>query len=107
MKVDLLQIKEIYDLAKTCSTGCPDELAQRLHISTRSLSDLIKYMRDQLEIPIHYDRINGSYYCAEDGYLSFKFQKNKDIVKKMMKVIESSLTMAAILNLFTLQEFLF
>lgn len=90
MKVNLMHLKTINDLARTKSTGRPDHLAKRLGISARSLSDIIKYMRENLETPIVYDRKRETYYYQEEGYISFKFQKDKELVKKIIKLIETS-----------------
>lgn len=93
MKVDLTHIKTIHDLARIGSTGCREDLAKRLGISIRSLSDLIKYMRDDLDIPIQYDRLKSSYYCVEEGYINFKFQKDKEVVKRIIGLIQNSIAL--------------
>lgn len=91
MKVDLTQIKLIHDLARTGSTGCREHLAKRLSISVRSLADIIKYMKEELDIPIYYDRLRLTYYCLEDGQVNFKFQRNKELARQLMKILEGSL----------------
>lgn len=102
MKVDLTHIKLIHELSRTGSTGCREELAKRLGISVRSLSDLIRYMREELDIPIKYDRIKLAYYCLEDGHVSFKFQRKEELAKKIINLIEGSLVLTLVngINLF-------
>lgn len=78
MKVDLAHLETINDLAKTRSTGRPAALAKRLGISERSLSDIIKCMREKLNTPIYYNRIRQTYYYQEDGGINLKFQKSRN-----------------------------
>lgn len=92
MKVDLTHIKIIHDLAKTGSTGCREDLATRLGISVRSLTDLIRYMREELGIPMRYDRLKLTYYCLEEGHINFKFQSDKELAKRIIKLMELSLS---------------
>lgn len=96
MKVDLTHIKIIHDLARTGSTGRPEDLANRLEISVRSLSDLIRYMREDLDIPIQYDRMKQTYCCLEEGYLSFKFQRDRELAKRLIKLIQTSLVLVIV-----------
>jgi len=91
MKVDLTQIKLIHELARTGSTGCRKDLAKRLGISVRSLADLIRYMKKELEIPIHYDRLKLTYSCREEGHVNFKFQRERELKRQLMKLIEGAL----------------
>lgn len=104
MKVDLTHIKIIHDLASKGATGCREQLAKRLGISIRSLSDLIRYMREELDIPIQYDRLKLTYYCLEDGHVSFKFQRKKDLAKRLINLIESSLVLIFISNAFLFND---
>lgn len=91
MKIDLTQIKTINDLVKTKSTGRPKELAKRLGISERSLSDIIRYMREELDTPIEYDRIRGTYFYMEDGNITIKFQRDKDMARKIINFLQTSI----------------
>jgi DNA-binding transcriptional regulator LsrR (DeoR family) len=94
MKVNLTHIKTIHDLAKNGSTGRPEDLARRLGISTRSLSNLIRFMKEELEIPIQYNRQKQTYLCLEDGYVNFRFQKNEDIANRLMGLIKSFISIS-------------
>ncbi|TCC97688.1 hypothetical protein [Pedobacter hiemivivus] len=102
MKVDLTHIKTIHDLARTGSTGCRQDLAKRLGISIRSLSDLIRYMKEELDIPIHYDRLKLTYSCLEEGHVNFKFQRKRELKKQLMKLIEGALAMVVIYDIIPL-----
>lgn len=91
MKINLTHLKTINDLAKTRSTGNPALLSRRLGISERSLNYIIRFMREELDAPIFYDRRKQSYYYLEEGSISFKFQKHKELVSHVMKVIQASI----------------
>lgn len=77
------RVEMINELIQKQETGTPDQLAKTLNITARTLYSYIKFMREYLNAPIHYDPSKKSYVYTEKGELSFNFYPNKEAgVKK-------------------------
>jgi hypothetical protein len=71
MKIDIERIILIDTFIRKKSTGKPDELAQRLGISRRSLFGTLNFMKASLKAPIVYNRDENSYVYEEHGLFCF------------------------------------
>jgi predicted DNA-binding transcriptional regulator YafY len=60
------RINYINRLIKIKSTGTPDQLAKRIHISKRTVFELIKTMKE-FGAPIKYDRYRRTYFYDIGG----------------------------------------
>jgi len=73
MKIDIERIILIDNFIRKKSTGKPDELAQRLGISRRSLFGTLNFMKASLKAPIVYKKEENSYVYQEDGLFCFTY----------------------------------
>ena len=78
-QIDRLQ--RIDQLIRMESTGCPQELANKLDISVSTLYELLNCLK-QFGAKIYYNRVKISYAYEEPTELIFKLEK-----KKLSKVI--------------------
>ena len=75
MLLSILNRLESLDyLIRSKATGTPDELAQRLEISERTLYEFLNEMRD-LGACIRYSRSRRTYYYYKEGGFSLKFHE--------------------------------
>lgn len=65
--MDLTKIERMDLLIRTQSTGRPNEFAEKMGISPRSLFNYLSFMKDQLAAPIKYSNEMQSYYYEEKG----------------------------------------
>jgi len=75
MKVDLNRIQTIDYLIRKKYTGSPNELANKLGVSLRTLHDTLSFMKQELNAPIVYNAVRKSYCYKEDGIICFKYQR--------------------------------
>jgi len=59
--IDLVLLDRLDRLIRRKATGVPEYLAERLGISRSSLFEVIKYLKDEMDAPIIYDRGRLSY----------------------------------------------
>jgi predicted DNA-binding transcriptional regulator YafY len=77
MSVDFLNRLETLDyLISIKSTGSPEQLANKLRISRRSVYEYINLLK-QLDAPIAFSRDRNTFYYTEDGNFKFRFYKVK------------------------------
>lgn len=73
--MDIRKIIRIHKLLLAERTGKPNELANKLEVSERSIYNYISYMKAELNAPIEYDTLKKSYYYIEkcefnlEGYI--------------------------------------
>jgi len=79
--MDLTKIERMDLLIRTQSTGRPNEFAEKMGISPRSLFNYLSFMKDQLSAPIKYSNEMQSYYYEEKG--SIKMGWFSSAVEKM------------------------
>lgn len=60
------RFNNINRLIKTKSTGTPDQLAKRIHVSKRTIFEFIKVMKE-FGAPIKYDRYRRTYFYEDGG----------------------------------------
>jgi hypothetical protein len=60
------RIERIDYLIRSRSTGCPAELASKLHISPSQLYETVRIMKEEFDAPIYYSRADQSY-CYEEN----------------------------------------
>jgi len=68
------RIERLDLLLRTRSTGTPEELAEKLGISTSQVYQIIKLMKVKKEAPIYYSRAYRSYCYRENVRFICKFQ---------------------------------
>lgn len=77
----IYRLQRIDQLIRMESTGCPQELANKLEISVSTLYELLNCLK-QFGAKIYYNRVKISYAYEEPTELIFKIEK-----KKLSKVI--------------------
>lgn len=70
------RLDHLNSLIKKRATGNPEQLAQKLNISERTVFEYIEILRS-LGADIKYNRDRMSYYYTNDGTFDFRF-KQKD-----------------------------
>ena len=60
--MDIRIIKRLHEFLLTEQSGTPDELADKLGISVRTVYNYISYMKTEMSAPIIYDNQKGNYY---------------------------------------------
>lgn len=76
------RIERIDLLLRTRSTGTPEELAEKLGISTSQVYQIIKLMKIELEAPIYYSRACQSYCYRENVKFVCEFMVLDDGLEK-------------------------
>lgn len=71
------QLKRIDQLIRMKATGTPQELAEKLSISERTIYRLIKQLKE-LGAPIYFDPIRNSYCYNQKCTFSISFELNTD-----------------------------
>lgn len=69
MKAHVLH--KIHQLIKEQKTGRPEELAQKINLSERSVYNYLGYMRKELLAPIGYDAQKMTYYYYKEPDIYF------------------------------------
>jgi DNA-binding transcriptional regulator LsrR (DeoR family) len=77
LQTKLNHIRRLTALILRKATGTPELLAQRLNISESTLFALLKFLRDELNVPIHYDADRQSYCFSREGKFFIGFMENK------------------------------
>lgn len=67
---------KIDQLIKRKNTGSPFELGQKLQLSERAVYKYLKFMKEELDAPISYSKMNNTYNYFENGEFKFKYDKN-------------------------------
>lgn len=62
---------QLHDLIKGGKTGTPQQLAEKLEISSRSLHYYIIFMKTKMNVVILYDKKKETYYYNEECKLCF------------------------------------
>jgi transcriptional antiterminator len=70
--MNLRIIKNLHELITNERTGSPKELALKLEISERTIYTYISYMKTEMNAPIIFDVLKGSYAYNRVCLLSFK-----------------------------------
>lgn len=79
--MDIKKIIKINDLIASGRSGTPRNMASQLGVSERMLYHIIKFMKEELDAPIKYDR-NKMRYCYDGvGVLVIKWN---DKINTMM-----------------------
>ena len=71
-KYDITCLEQMDYLIRIKGTGHPQQLAERLGISRRSVYNYIEFLKER-GAPVAYSRSRTSFYYKEDGYFSFRF----------------------------------
>ncbi len=81
---NLGRLQKLHRLILNERTGSPRELASRMHLSERSIYNLIEHLKD-FEASIRYDRSRKTYFYAEDFQLkvniSVQVMSNNEITE--------------------------
>lgn len=64
-------LHKIHKLIKEQKTGRPEELAQKINLSERSVYNYLGYMRKELQAPIGYDANKTTYYYTYEVNFGF------------------------------------
>lgn len=73
--MNIKTIRLIDELIKKQRTGNPAALANKLGMSERATYKYLKYMKEELEAPIHFNNTRQSYNYKEPGELNFIWVK--------------------------------
>jgi hypothetical protein len=76
--MDIKKIIKINDLIASGRSGTPRNMAFQLGVSERMLYHIIKFMKDELDAPIKYNRNKLRYYYDGNGVLVVKWQNGID-----------------------------
>ncbi len=76
--MDIKKIIKINDLIASGRSGTPRNMAIQLGVSERMLYHIIKFMKDELDAPIKYNRDKLRYYYDGNGVLVVKWQNKID-----------------------------
>ncbi len=79
--MDIKKIIKINDLIASGRSGTPRNMAIQLGVSERMLYHIIKFMKEELDAPIKYDRNKMRYYYDGVGVLDIKWN---DKINTMM-----------------------
>lgn len=79
--MDIKKIIKINDLIASGRSGTPRNMAIQLGVSERMLYHIIKFMKEELDAPIKYDRNKMRYYYDGVGVLVIKWN---DKINTMM-----------------------
>jgi hypothetical protein len=79
--MDIKKIIKINDLIASGRSGTPRNMAIQLGVSERMLYHIIKFMKEELDAPIKYDRNKMRYYYDGVGELVIKWN---DKINTMM-----------------------
>lgn len=66
----------IHEMISLENTGKPGDLAELLDVSERTVYNYISFMREELNAPIEYSPVKGSYYYVEPPGLQFVVERN-------------------------------
>jgi hypothetical protein len=77
IRSQLLELERIHKLISKCGTGTLEEFAEKLRVSTRTMSRTLTLMKDEFEAPIEYDPVRQSYHYAEPYELHVKIDIRK------------------------------
>ncbi len=70
--MDIRIIKRLHEFLLTEQSGTPDELADKLGISVRTVYNYISYMKTEMNAPIIFDNQKGNYLYNRACLLVFK-----------------------------------
>jgi transcriptional antiterminator len=70
--MDIRIIKRLHEFLLTEQSGTPNELADKLGISVRSVYNYISYMKTELNAPILFDNQKGHYLYNRSCLLTFR-----------------------------------
>jgi DNA-binding transcriptional regulator LsrR (DeoR family) len=71
----LNHIRRLTALIQQKATGTPISLAQRLDISESTLYALLKFLREEYNVPIHYDADRQTYCFSREGKFFIGFME--------------------------------
>lgn len=73
--MNISKIKHFIYLIEKERTGTPQESAKKIGTSERSIYLYVRCIKKELNAPVKYSRIKGSYYFSEPGKLSWEWKK--------------------------------
>ena len=72
LEMDIRIIKRLHEFLLTEQSGTPNELADKLGISVRTVYNYTSYMKTELNAPIVFDTQKGNYCYNKVCELNFK-----------------------------------
>lgn len=75
--MDIKKIIEINEIIKSKRALSPKSIAVKLNLSERTVYAIVKFMKEELNAPIKYNRSKMRYGYEEEGYLNLKWQHKK------------------------------
>ncbi len=72
--MDINKIILIDSCIKKRATGKPEQLAEKLGMTKRSVFNYIKFMREELNAPIEFNKYKESYTYSDSGEFNFKWK---------------------------------
>jgi len=76
VRVDIRTLMRIDNLIRKEATGSPSSLGKRLGLSERAAYNYLKFMKEELNAPIEFSKVKGSYRYASKGQFNFKWKLN-------------------------------
>ena len=70
--LDLDALDRLDGLIRHRATGSPEELAIRMHMSRSNLFKMIKFLREEMNAPVSYNKDGASYVYSYKFYLGFE-----------------------------------
>lgn len=70
----IIRIERLDYLIRSRSTGTPQELSQKLGLSTSQVFKVIKIFREKLDAPVYYSKKEQSYCYAKDVKFTWGFK---------------------------------
>jgi len=74
VRVDIRTTMRIDNLIRKEATGSPSSLGKRLGLSERAAYKYLKFMKEELNAPIEFSKVKGSYRYASIGEFNFKWK---------------------------------
>jgi predicted DNA-binding transcriptional regulator YafY len=73
--MDIEFLKRVDQFIRLRATGTPNEFAQKLSVSERTLYNYLNWVKTYIEAPIEYCKKSKTYYYAENGRIQIGFCK--------------------------------
>jgi hypothetical protein len=74
------RVEQMHYLIKNKATGTPDQFANKVGLSRRSLFLWIEQLRDDFNFPIAYDPARKSYFYTSEGEFVFGFNPKAPVM---------------------------
>jgi len=72
--VDIRTLMRMDNLIRGEATGSPSNLGERLGLSERAAYKYLKFMKEEMNAPIEFSKLKGSYRYASTGEFNFKWK---------------------------------